>query len=231
MEDLIKWENTSNDQIIDAASKEILRSWKEICELNKSHPEADQIFNPELPPPILDPFAGGGAIPLEALRLRLAARASDLNPVAALINKALIELPQQFSGRSPIGTSGKNELIDHDWHGLHGFAEDVRFYAECVTSNAKQKIGHLYPNLIISDSDAERRPELMGLGGESLPVIAWLWARTVKSPNPAFSHVDVPLVSTFVLSSKKGKEAFVVPVINGDSLHLRCADRINTQRG
>ena len=97
-----------------------------------------------------------------------------------------------------------------------GLAEDVRYYGAWMREEAQKRIGHLYPPVEITAEMAKERPDLKPLVGQKLTVIAWLWARTVKSPNPAFSHVDVPLASTFILSSKEGKEAYVQPIVEGD---------------
>ena len=218
IEDLVLWENTTNEEVLERARAEIRRSWREVCELNKDHPQAAELFNPEKLPALHDPFAGGGSIPLEAQRLGLEAYASDLNPVAVLINKAMIEIPPKFAGRPPVNPESRKEtrLIAREWKGAQGLAEDVRYYGQWMRDEAFKRIGHLYPPVEITAEMAQDRPDLKPLVGQRLTVIAWLWARTVKSPNPAFSHVDVPLVSTFILSSKPGKEAFVQPVIEGD---------------
>ncbi len=219
IEDLVKWENTANEDVLERARAEIRRSWRETCELNKNHPQAAILFNPDKLPAFHDPFAGGGAIPLEAQRLGLEAYASDLNPVAVTLNKAMIEIPPSFAGRQPMGPplgNQKQAKLHEDWHGALGLAEDVRRYGAWMRSEAEKRIGHLYPKITVTAEMAAERPDLSPLVGQSLTVIAWLWARTVKSPNPAFSHVDVPLASTFVLSSKTGKETYVEPVVEGD---------------
>ena len=225
LRELVKWENTNNETVLNEARAVIKESWREICALNKDHPQAAELFNPEKLPGFHDPFAGGGALPLEAQRLGLESYASDLNPVAVTINKAMIEIPPKFAGRAPIGpelasdkTSKKKATKDafEDWSGARGLAEDVRRYGAWMRDEAQQRIGHLYPKIAVTAEMVAERPDLQPYLGEELTVIAWLWARTVKSPNPAFSHVDVPLASTFVLSSKAGKEAYVEPVVEGD---------------
>jgi putative DNA methylase len=220
IEQLVPWENTNNREVLDRAHKEIVASWKETCEANKNHPEAKTLFDPKKLPAFHDPFAGGGTIPLEAQRLGLEAHASDLNPVAVLINKAMIEIPPKFAGRAPVGPLPKSEKqtkskATEDWSGARGLAEDVRRYGAWMREEAEKRIGHLYPKVKITAAMAKERPDLEGLVGRELTVIAWLWARTVKSPNPAYSDVDVPLASTFVLASKEGKEAYVEPVVSG----------------
>ena len=222
IKELVKWENTNNEQVLEAARAEIRRSWREVCELNKDHPEADELFNPSKMPGLHDPFAGGGAIPLEAQRLGLEAYASDLNPVPVLINKAMIEIPPKFANRSPVNPETQEEptLIEKEYKGAEGLAEDVRHYGQWMSDEAEKRIGDLYPKVEVTAEMAKDRPDLEPYVGEQLTVIAWLWARTVKSPNPAFSHVDVPLASTFILTKKKGKEAYVQPVIEGDKYHF-----------
>jgi putative DNA methylase len=221
IEDLVIWENTNNEQVLSAARAEIWQSWRETCELNHNHPEAATLFNPERLPASHDPFAGGGTIPLEAQRLGLESYASDLNPVAVTINKAMIEIPSRFSGRIPVGPLCEGEpnpdLLLRDWPGATGLAEDVRRYGAWMRSEAEIRIGHLYPKVRVTRETAVDRPDLEPSVGESLTVIAWLWARTVKSPNPAYSHVEVPLVSGFTLSTKAGNEAYIETSVTGDT--------------
>jgi len=218
MEKLVLWENTTNEDVLEEARAEIWRSWREVCELNKDHPQAAELFNPDQLPAFHDPFAGGGALPLEAQRLGLTAYASDLNPVAVTINKAMIEIPPKFAGREPVGPlpKGEKRMVGRTWPGATGLAEDVRRYGAWMRLEAEKRIGHLYPPVEITEDMAKDRPDLKPLIGHKLTVIAWIWARTVKSPNPAFNHVHVPLASTFVLSSKAGKEAYVQPLVEGD---------------
>ncbi|WP_421257947.1 DUF1156 domain-containing protein [Aeromonas sp. 600886] len=226
LRELVKWENTNNEAVLNQARAAIMESWREICALNKDHPDAAELFNPDKLPGFHDPFAGGGALPLEAQRLGLESYASDLNPVAVTINKAMIEIPPKFAGREPVGpevasdkTSKKKATKDafDDWSGAKGLAEDVRRYGAWMREQAQQRIGHLYPKVLVTEAMVAERPDLAPYLGDELTVIAWLWARTVKSPSPAFSHVEVPLASTFILSSKAGKEAYVEPVVQGDS--------------
>ena len=223
MRDLVKWENTNNEAVLAAARAEILKSWRETCELNRKHPQAAELFNPDKLPAFHDPFAGGGAIPLEAQRLGLESHASDLNPVAVLINKGMIEIPPKFAGRAPVGpipvaaevTARTTREMHEDWSGARGLAEDVRRYGHWMREQAHERIGRLYPKVEITAAMAKERPDLKPLVGQQLTVIAWLWARTVRSPNPAYSTVEVPLASSFLLSGKAGSEAWVVPVIEG----------------
>src|SRR5579884_1300357 len=158
------------------------------------------------PPPVLDPFAGGGSIPLEAQRLGLEAHASDLNPVAVLINKALIEIPPKFADCPPVNPDARQSLIGGNWSGARGLADDIRYYGKWMRDEAERRIGYLYPKVTL--------PKEYG-GGEAR-VIAWLWARTVTCPNPACG-AQMPLVSSFYLSKKKGKEAWVEPVVDHET--------------
>ena len=190
IEDLVKWENTTNEVVLGAARAEVMRS----CD---GHP-----------PAVLDPFCGGGSIPLEAQRLGLEARASDLNPVAVLITKALIEIPPKFAGRPPVHPQS-GRLATGGWKGAQGLAEDVRHYGKRMAEEAKRRIGHLYPEV--------RLPEERG--GEEATVIAWIWARTVKSPNPSWDG-PMPLVRSFALSTKKGKETWVHPFVDWEQRQI-----------
>jgi putative DNA methylase len=221
MEELVLWESTNNERVLEEARTEIRRSWREVCELNSDHPRANEIFNPDKMPGLHDPFAGGGAIPLEAQRLGLESFASDLNPVSVLINKAMIEIPPKFAGQQPVGPLPKGERasslgIKREWPGPTGLAEDVRRYGNWMREEAQKRFGSVYPHVEISADLTKARPDLRPYLGQKLTVIAWVWARTVKSPNPAFSHIDVPLVSSFLLSTKEGKETYVQPVIQKD---------------
>lgn len=192
IEELVKWENSNDETVLEAARTEIRKS------------------TGGNPPPLLDPFAGGGSIPLEAQRLGLKAYAGDLNPVAVMINKAMIEIPPRFANRPPINPDARKKLgADRPWRGAQGLAEDVRYYGEWMKREAFRRIGHLYPKVKI--------PQEQG-GGEAT-VIAWIWARTVKCPNPACG-CEMPLASSFVLSKKKGKEAWIEPVVNGGSFNF-----------
>lgn len=214
--ELVTWENTGNEDLLRRARKEIRDSWREVCALNIGHPDAGSIFDPEKMPGLHDPFAGGGSIPLEAQRLGLDAFASDLNPVAVLINKAMIEIPPKFAGKAPVHPEARSDARLRSWSGAQGLAEDVGRYGAWMREQAKQRIGHLYPRATVTADMAKNRPDLLPFVGQSLSVIAWLWARTVKSPNPAFAHVAVPLVSNFILSTKEGRDVWVEPVVEGD---------------
>lgn len=185
VEQLVKWENSTSEEVLEAARAEI------------------QACFPEGPPPILDPFAGGGSIPLEAQRLGLEAHASDLNPVAVLINKALIEIPPRWAGHSPVHPDAENRTR---WNGAEGLAEDIRRYGQWMRDEAERRIGHLYPKATLPD-------------GTKAKVIAWIWARTVTCPNPACG-ATMPLVRSFWLGKKKGKEAWVKAMVEGKTVRF-----------
>ena len=224
IEDLVLWENTTNEKVLQQARDEIWQSWRYTCAENADHPQARELFDRYKLPAFHDPFAGGGALPLEAQRLGLEAYASDLNPVAVLINKAMIEIPPKFAGKPPVNPEWQSKSTEEKamatWKGAQGLAEDVRYYGKWMRDEAEKRIGHLYPKIEITKEMDKERPDLEQYVGKSLTVIAWIWARTVKSPNPAFAHVDVPLTSTFILSSKRGKEAYIETVIEDDHYHF-----------
>ena len=221
IEDLVQWENTTNEAVLERARAEIWQSWRRACADNADHPRAGELFDRNKLPAFHDPFAGGGALPLEAQRLGLESYASDLNPVAVIINKAMIEIPPKFAGLPPVNPDWVGKPAEQKaltlWKGAQGLAEDVRYYGQWMRDEAEKRIGHLYPKIEITADMANDRPDLKPYVGRKLTVIAWIWTRAVKSPNPAFRHVDVPLASTFVLSSKEDKEAYVQPVIEGDN--------------
>ncbi len=218
IEDLVQWKNTTNEEVLERARAAIWQSWRATCAENVDHPRAKELFDRDKLPAFHDPFAGGGSLPLEAQRLGLESYASDLNPVAVLINKAMIEIPPKFAGLPPVNPKSReeNRLVARQWKGAEGLAQDVRYYGQWMRDEAEKRIGHLYPTVEITAEMAEERPDLVPLVGRKLTVIAWIWARTVTSPNPAFAHVDVPLASTFMLCTKPGREAYVEPVIEGD---------------
>ena len=215
LRDLVKWENTNNHEVIEKANRAIDKSWKETCELNRGIPG----FDPDKKLTIHDPFSGGGAIPLEAQRLGLYAKATDLNPVAIALNKALIEVLPRFSGAGPVGPIPEEEKQQslNDWSGIEGFREDVKRYGILVQNKAQEILREVYPEITIDDDLANYNARYKKYKGRTLTVISHIWARTVESPSPAFSGKRVPLVRSFVLSSKKNKEAWVQPVIDGDS--------------
>lgn len=215
IEDLVQWENTTNEKVLQQARDEIWQSWRYTCAENADHPRARELFDRHKLPAFHDPFAGGGALPLEAQRLGLESYASDLNPVAVLICKAMIEIPPKFADLPPVNPESRKQqtMFKGKWRGAQGLAEDVRYYGKWMRDEAEKRIGHLYPKIEVTAEMAKERQDLKKYVGQKLTVIAWLWARTVKSPNPAFANVDVPLASTFMLSTKAGKEAYVEPVI------------------
>ena len=197
LEELVVWENLRSTELLDRAREEIRKS------------------NDGELPAVLDPFAGGGTIPLEAQRLGLEAHASDLNPVSVLINKSLIEIPPRFANRPPVSARAARRTTS--WRGAEGLAEDVRKYGELLLELAHERIGHLYPKVTAP-------------GGTQHSVIAWVWARTVISPNPA-NPVETPLVNSWWLSKKKGTEAYIHPVITGNSVRYEVrTDRLGPSK-
>jgi putative DNA methylase len=195
---------------------------------NTAHLPPEEVVNNflvEHAPPVLDPFAGGGSIPLEAQRLGLRAYASDLNPVAVLINKALIEIPPKFAGMPPVNPESrqsakgrkKKDLLDtHQWKGAAGLAEDVRYYGQWMRDEAEKRIGHLYPKVKVTAEMAKERADLLDFVGKELTVVAWLWARTVQCPNPACA-IEMPLAKSFWLSKKPGDRTWLMPVVRTKS--------------
>ena len=211
--ELVSWENSTDEVVLGRAHAEIVRSWRRACADNADHPDSAELFHPEILPGFHDPFAGGGALPLEAQRLGLESCASDLNPVAVLINKAMIEIPPKFAGMPPVNSESRRRLDVQQSRGAQGLAEDIAYYGTWIRDEAEKRIGHLYPKVEVTAEMTEDRSDLKPYLGKKLTVIAWIWARTVKSPNPAFAQVDVPLASTFMLSTKTGKEAYVEPIV------------------
>lgn len=188
LRELVVWENSNDERVLDAARAEIRKSM------------GDEL------PPLLDPFAGGGAIPLEAQRLGLKAYAQDLNPVAVTINKAMIEIPPRFAGTTPVNPVSREKHPVDFWEGNTGLAADVEYYGNWMRDEAERRIGHLYPKVSLDD-------------GSEATVIAWIWARTVRCPNPACGHETI-LVRSFDLSKKKGKEWHVEPVCEGGKIRF-----------
>lgn len=225
IEELVQWESTTNESVLNRARDEIWASWRRACAENADHPRAKELFDRNRLPAFHDPFAGGGTLPLEAQRLGIEAYASDLNPVAVLINKAMIEIPPKFAGRPPVNPEWQQKSDPEKaftvWKGAQGLAEDVRFYGERMRDEAESRIGYLYPKITITADMTEERPDLKKHVGQVVTVIAWIWARTVKSPNPAFANVQVPLASTFMLSTKAKNEAYAEPVIKDGGYQFR----------
>lgn len=218
IDEIILWDNTQSRAVFAKAQIEIERSWRECCEVNADHPDASTLFNPDLLPSLHDPFAGGGSIPMEAQRLGLHPIATDLNPVAVVLNKAMIEIPARFDGREPISaSSGTAELaLGSTWMGASGLAEDVRHYGSQLASVAWGEIGHLYPSVTVTEDMCRGRPDLEPYVGEALEPVAWLWARTVRSPSPAFRHAETPIAASFVLSTNSANPIYVEPEVRGD---------------
>ena len=167
IEDLVKWENTTNETVLESAREEIRRSWRRTCEDNRDHPRAAELFDPDRLPAFHDPFAGGGSIPLEAQRFGLEAHASDLNPVAVLINKAMIEIPPRFAGKPPVNPEARRGRgsTEAQWTGAGGLAEDVRYYGKWMRDEAEKRIGHLYPKIEVTAEMAQDRPDLKSYVG------------------------------------------------------------------
>jgi putative DNA methylase len=214
IEELVDWDNINNEKVLKKARREI-----------RKYAPDDGL------PPVLDPFAGGGSIPLEAQRLGLEAHAGDLNPVAVLINKAMIEIPPKFAGQAPVNPEAQpddDELVDgREWKKAKGLAEDVRYYGEWMRDKAEERIGHLYPTVTITQEMLDRRDDLREQGyeaGDELTVIAWIWARTVPSPNPAAEGARVPLARSFWLSNGRRKnvqKSWVEPAVNQTDMSYR----------
>lgn len=191
LEELVKWDTSSADEVLDRARAEIRAS----CDGDL--------------PSICDPFAGGGSIPLEGQRLGLEAHASDLNPVAVLINKALIEVPPRFAGRPPIHPEQEGAASLRSWPHAHGLAEDVRYYGKWMQREAERRLAPLYPKVELPTRE----------GGGSATALAWIWARTVRCPNPACGS-DTALASGLTLYSKSGNERWAVPIVEGGTVRF-----------
>ena len=189
LEKLVVWENSNDENILSEAKDEILKSNEEIPEL-------------------LDPFAGGGAIPFEGQRLGLKVHAHDLNPVAVMINKAMIEIPPRFNGDAPVNPESNRINLITGWNGSSGLAEDVQYYGELLKKEAFKRIGSLYPSVNT------------GNGQKNSTVFTWIWARTVKCPNPACG-CQMPLIGSYELTQKKGKERWMEPVCDGTKVSFK----------
>ena len=186
IEELVVWENSTNEELLERARAEIRKSCGDTL------------------PPVYDPFSGGGSIPLEAQRLGLPAYGSDLNPVAVMIGKATVEIPPRFADKSPVHPGARERI--HYRH-AEGLAEDVKYYGEWMRERAFRRVGHLYPNVVLPREYRQK----------TATVIAWIWTRTVPSPDPAFARAHVPIASSFLLSSKKGKEVWIKPVVDKEA--------------
>ena len=211
--DMVPWEASGDERAMGRARYEIARSlaWGR----DETPPARDDAagvlkYLARHAPPVCDPFCGGGSIPLEAQRLGLRARGSDLNPVAVLVSRATCEIPPKFAGWPPVNPDADPNAA---WRGAQGLAEDIRFYGRQLRDRARERIGHLYPKATVTAAMAEARADLKPWVGQELTVIAWLWARTVASPDPMMRGAHVPLARSFVLSSREGKRAIVVPAV------------------
>lgn len=220
LRELVKHENVNSPRVIERARKEIKNSWKQMCELTG---EGEKTSLPLLH----DPFSGGGSIPLEALRLGLKALATDLNPVSVIMNKALIEFPQMFSGELPCNPQWKqrNEGIEHRiksvYKGVEGLREDVNYYSELLLKTVKEKLQHLYPDVLVDESMCEDRQDLIPYQGQLRSQIATIWSRTVICSNPA-CLVEIPLIKKNWLSTHVGNEAWVdIQGNQGTNVELR----------
>lgn len=212
MERMLRWEASNEDKVLNEARWEIARSvaWS-LGEEPPMQGDGPKILSylQNKAPRVYDPFSGSGSISLEAQRLGLRAHASDLNPVAVVIGKALVEIPPKFAGQPPINPKSRAEAANGQlraWKGAQGLADDVRYYGRWMHEEAEKRIGHLYP-------------KASQCGGSQARVIAWLWARTVKSPDPTAKGAMIPLVSTFLLSNKEGKKVWAEPIIDVGSDH------------
>lgn len=211
IKEMVPWKATNNEHILGKARYEIARSiarGRGETPPQRDKPKEVLEYLAENAPPVCDPFCGGGSIPLEAQRLGLRAHGSDLNPVAVLVSKATCEIPPKFANCPPVNPDRDPYM---SWEGAQGLAEDIRFYGQWMREEAESRIGHLYPKVRITEAMAVERKDLYSYVGQELTVIAWLWVRTVASPDPMMCGAHVPLASSFVLSSKKGKEAIIVP--------------------
>ncbi len=215
--EMVPWDATNDEHILAKARYEIARSLARgqgEPPPPQHDPEAVLSYLAEHAPPVCDPFCGGGSIPLEAQRLGLKAHGSDLNPVAVLVSKATCEIPPKFAGCPPVNPGRDMHVA---WKGAQGLAEDIRHYGRWMRDEAESRIGHLYPKVTVTEAMAADRADLKPYAGQQLTVIAWLWARTVASPDPMMRGSHVPLASSFVLSSKKGKEAMAVPEVDREN--------------
>ena len=215
--EMVPWEATNNEPILTKARFEIARSIARGRgdELPASCDGAAILaYLAEHAPPVCDPFCGGGSIPLEAQRLGLRAHGSDINPVAVLVSKATCEIPPKFAERPPVNPERDPHVV---WKGAQGLAEDIRYYGKWMRDEAEARIGQLYPKVKVTRRMADERKDLKPLAGKDLTVVAWLWARTVASPDPMMRGAHVPLTSTFILSSKKGKESWIEFIQDSES--------------
>jgi putative DNA methylase len=182
IEELVKWDNSNDARVLDAAKAEIAAS------------------SDGVPPSVLDPFCGGGSIPLEAQRLGLVAHASDINPVAVLITKALIEIPPKFTGLPPVNPGAEAPALG-GWSGVSGLAADVRYYGRWMSDQAEVELARNYPLAPTPKGQVPRT------------VIAWIWARTCLCPNPVCS-ARMPLVNSFVMRNTPSGRTWMEPIVD-----------------
>ena len=223
--EMVPWEATNDEHILNRVRYEIARSLaRGRGEAPPPHDEPETVLSwlANNAPLVCDPFCGGGSIPLEAQRLGLRAHGSDLNPVAVLVSKATCEIPPKFAGLPPVNPDRDPHMA---WNGAQGLAEDIRHYGQWMRDEAESRIGHLYPKVQVNPSMVAERSDLEPYNGRELTVIAWLWARTVASPDPMMRGAHVPLVRSFVLSSKTGKRVWVEPDVDRESATYRFAVR------
>ena len=193
LKDLVDWKNSKNEKVILAAREELEKKYKDGL------------------PALLDPFSGGGAIPVEAQRLGLQAYAHDLDPISVMINKAMIDIPARFCGKIAVNPSSRNLFgRNEEKEGTQGLSEDVKYYGYRMLELAKKRIGNLYPKVNVPNE----------MGGGTSTVVAWLWARTIQCPNPACG-CEMPLVRSFTLCKKKGRIAWVEPIYENKYVSFR----------
>jgi putative DNA methylase len=222
LERLVAWEAINDRSILYEAHNEIKRSWERACADNSLTHSAESLFNQSCLPSLHDPFAGGGAIPIEAQRLGINAFASDLNPLPVLINRSKIELNHTFNGYPPVNTGAESTHLVEAWQGAMGLSEDLKFYGDLLRKKAHAQLQDLYPNVLIDEElllkSHESRDDLGKYLGKFLTPMCWVYARTVPSPNPAFSGNRVPLISSYILCPMEGKETIVEPVVEGKNV-------------
>ena len=220
---LAPWEASSDQALLDAAHQEIRQSWEATCRAERRVASVGEDlflatwFDPDRLPAFHDPFAGGGSLPLEALRLGLETSASDLNPVAVLINHALLTIPSRFAYQPSVARlheRSEGEQQPELASPTAGIVEDVRRYGTRLRTELERRLGHLYPTVTITPELVKKRPDLAPYAGESLKIVSWLWARTVASPDPRYSHLHVPLVTSFDLSTRPNRRAYIEPVVH-----------------
>jgi len=218
IEDLVDWDNHDSQEVLEKARFEMAKAISRRTE----HGQPDNLGSPDVrkilsesAPPVLDPFAGAGPIPLEAQRLGLHASGADLNPIAVLITKSLVEIGPRFRGCPPINPKSRKQqsLSEGGWERADGIAKDVAYYGSRVREVADEALGDHYPEYEISEELVSKRPDLAEYEGDSLTPVAWIWARTVPCSNPG-CQARPPLIKSLKLSSKRGNDAYAVPILN-----------------